>query len=217
MNATVARILLAAVLAGASAAPAAAFTVPIDSNPPSVYLRVGDGGSRQYCYDTWFGRRCPGMLDSSGVVNTVAATVSSADLVATPRVPVAMSSDANQLTSSYEGFTFCNPGELYVGGFVRGGASNGTLRANAPASLTDGSGQTIPFSQISWTSSGIGDGNTPQPVRAGNFDALDGPQTLDMFARNVWHESCLSFRYANAAIVGAGTYRATVTYTLSAP
>lgn len=210
MTLAVVRIALITVLAASASAPSMAYTVNIGSSPDAVFLRVGDGGAGTY-------RGNGGTPGTSATINKVTATVPAAVFVASPRTPVAMVTDTTQVTSSYDGFVFCNANQLYIGGFVRGGTRNGTLAANAPANLTDSSGQTIPFSQISWTSSGIGDGTNAQPVPAGAFDAAGGAQTLATFNRNTWRESCLSFSYANSAIVAAGTYTGRVTYTLSVP
>ena len=90
----------------------------------------------------------------------------------------------------------------------------GPLTATAPATLSNGAGDTVAFSQISWTSSGNGNTGT-QPIPAGNF--ASAVQTLGVFPVNRWNESCHSFSYANDAVVAAGTYTGTVTYTLSTP
>jgi hypothetical protein len=76
------------------------------------------------------------------------------------------------------------------------------------------SGDTIPFTQISWTSSGNGDAGA-EPIPAGAFNG--GTQTLTTFKVNTWNESCHTFSYANAASVASGTYTGRATYTLSAP
>src|SRR3546814_13409619 len=69
---------------------------------------------------------------------------------------LAMTSNTTQSWSSYDNFVFCNvPQQVYVGGFNRGGwfsGGNGVLTVTAPANLTNANGDTIPFSQISWTS-----------------------------------------------------------------
>lgn len=205
-----ARIVLIAALVAVASPPLPAYTVNIGSSPAAVYLRVGDGGAGTY---TGTG----GTPGTSATVNRVSVTVPAATFVAAQRAPVAMATNATQLTSSYDGFVFCTANQLYVGGFVRGGNRNGVLSVDAPAGLTNADGDAIPFSQISWTSSGIGDGNTAQPVPAGTFDAVGGAQTLTTFNRNTWRESCLSFSYANSQIVAAGSYNARVTYTLSVP
>ena len=107
-----------------------------------------------------------------------------------------------------------------MGGFYRStsggaGSATATLRAAVPAGLVNAGGQTIPFSQISWTSSGNGDTGA-QPFPAGTFVA-GGTQTLGTINRNQWAESCHTFRYANTAVFASGTYTGRVTYTLSAP
>jgi len=122
-----------------------------------------------------------------------------------------------RLTSDYDGFTFCNAGQVYVGAFFRLNSTatqNATLSVTAPTSLTNATGDTIPMSQILWTSSGIGDTGA-QPIPAGTFTG--GTQTLATLLRNTWNESCHSFFYRNDAIVAAGTYNARVTYTLATP
>jgi len=88
------------------------------------------------------------------------------------------------------------------------------VQASVPTNLVNGSGNTIPFSQISWTSSGNGDTGA-QPFPAGTF--APGTQTIGNIARNQWAESCHTFRYANANVVAAGTYTGRVTYTLTTP
>src|SRR3546814_13621731 len=82
---------------------------------------------------------------------------------------LAMTSNTTQSWSSYDNFVFCNVRQqVYVGGFNRGGwfsGGNGVLTVTAPANLTNANGDTIPFSQISWTSSGNGDTGA-QPFRS---------------------------------------------------
>src|SRR3546814_19692534 len=57
-----------------------------------------------------------------------------------------------------------------LGGGYRGNHKDGDgmLTVTAPANLTNANGDTIPFSQISWTSSGNGDTGA-QPFPAGTF------------------------------------------------
>jgi hypothetical protein len=90
------------------------------------------------------------------------------------------------------------------------------LSVQVPAALISSSANSIPFSQIRWTSSGNGDGTAAQPVPAGSFVA-GGTQFLANFLRNTWRESCLTFFYQNDQIVPAGTYNGRVTYTLATP
>src|SRR3546814_8060186 len=89
-----------------------------------------------------------------------------------------MTSDATESRSFYDGYQFCNlPEQVYVGGGYRGNHKDGDgmLTVTAPANLTNANGDTIPFSQISWTSSGNGDTGA-QPFPAGTFSG--GVQTL---------------------------------------
>ena len=197
-------------LAACAAVPDAhAFIVSISgSTPRSIYLRVGDGGYS----GTFISNGTP---QNSATVNRVSVTVPAASLG--NGTPLVMTSSATQATSHYDGFAFCNlPNEVYVGGFYRGTASsgNGLLTATVTQPLANASGDTIPFSQISWTSSGNGD-TVAQPFPAGTFTG--GTQTLASFPVNTWRESCHAFSYANSSVVAAGTYNGRVTYTLSVP
>jgi len=129
-----------------------------------------------------------------------------------------MTSDSTQAVSFYDNYSFCNPPtQVYIGGFYRrpGTTGNATLTVTtSAANLVDAAGDTIPFSQISWTSSGNGDSGT-EVIPGGTFTG--GTQTLATFTGNTWNESCHTFSYANAASVAAGTYTGRATYTLSAP
>ena len=128
-----------------------------------------------------------------------------------------MTTNATQASSFYNGFAFCNvPAEIYVGGFMRrpGIGRNGTLTVTTPSALTDGAGDTIPISQISWTSDGNADLGT-EPFPAGTFSG--GTQTLANWTTNTWEESCHTFSYANASIVASGVYTAVAVYTMSMP
>lgn len=196
-----------------SSSVAQAFVVPIaDENPRTVYLRVGDGNFQNNRTYADGGNPRPG-----GAVNTVRVTVSPQDVGTGVFQP--MTAGNARVTSDYDGFAFCQPGQLYVGGFYRGrntvAVDNATLSVNSDISLINGAGDSIPMSQISWTSSGIGDTGT-QPVAAGSFTG--GQQTIATnFTRNTWRESCLSFRYANTDVVAAGSYRGAARFTLAAP
>jgi hypothetical protein len=169
--------------------------VDIGRGPRQLYFRVGDPGTE---------------------INTVSVSVASG--VLGNGVAQQMRSDASQTTSEYDDYVFCNlPNQVYVGGYYRRPNNNpnadATLTIAPPASLTNATGQTIPFSQISWTSSGNGDGGATQPFPSGNFS---GSASIP-FESNSWRESCHSFSYANFAFVAAGTYTGQVVYTLSAP
>lgn len=195
------------VIAMGMAAGAQAYQLTIGASPRSVFLRVGDGGAGYY-------NNSGGVPGSSTEVNKVAVTLTAASLVG--GAPQPMGTDANQANSSLDNFAFCNvPAQIYVGGFNRGTGGTATLKATVPASLQNAATDTIPFSQISWTSSGNGDTGV-QPIPAGTF-AAGATQTLATFPANTWIESCHSFTYANSAIRAAGTYNGQVLYTLSVP
>src|SRR5574337_119311 len=154
---------------------------------------------------------------NNATVNLVSVTVPAAAVGS--GTAQAMTTNSTVGASSYDGFAFCNtPAQLYVGGYYRYNSTTSgaaaTLTATSPANLVSAAGDTIPFTQISWTSSGNGDSGT-QPFPAGSFTGTT--QTLGTIARNQWAESCHTFSYANTAIRPAGTYTGRVTYTLTAP
>lgn len=191
-----------------SALPVLAFTIAITPGTRALYLQVG-AGSFTGNYNTG------GTPLNNSTVNVVSVVVP-ANAVGTggPRV---MTTNSTQANSYWDGYAFCNvPAQIYIGGFFRQPGVTGTavLSATSPATLQTASGSTMPFSQISWTSSGNGDTGA-QPIPAGTFNGAT--QTLTSFGANSWNESCHTFSYANAAVVGAGVYSGRVTYTLSAP
>lgn len=188
---------------------AQAFVVSIDPGARAVYLRVGNGVFSAANYSNG------GTPGSGGPINLVSVSVPAA--VLGNGTNLAMTTNATSGISNYDGFAFCDvPAEIYVGGFYRrNGTGTATLTATVPANLTTTAGDAIPFSQISWTSSGNGDTGA-QPILAGTF-AGGSTQTLASFPVNSWRESCHSFSYGNDAVVAAGTYTGRVVYTLSAP
>lgn len=212
-------LCLALSLALSAMAPAAqAFIVSISGTGlfgrGEVYLRVGDG-----VYSGTYSTSGSGGAGNGGGINIVSVNVPVAALGNGTNLP--MTSNATQASSSYDGYVFCNlPSQVYVGGFNRGGTlgggGNSTLTVTAPINLVNANNNTIPFTQISWTSSGNGDTGTPaQPFLAGSFSG--GLQTVGNFPVNTWRESCHTFSYGNDNFVAAGTYRGRVTYTLSVP
>ncbi|NDK39699.1 hypothetical protein DT603_12685 [Pseudoxanthomonas gei] len=192
---------------------APAYVVTISPGVRAVYLRVGTGTSVTYNSNvTTFGNNGNANNNTINIVSVVVP----ANVVGNG-ANRAMTSNSSQGTSSLDSYAFCDvPAEIYIGGFYRlpGNSGTATLTATVPTSLTNSSGQTIPFSQISWTSSGNGDTGA-QPILAGTF--TPGSQTLASFPVNTWRESCHSFAYGNDAVVAAGTFTGQVTYTLSAP
>lgn len=201
--------MLVVLLSLSAAAPA--FTVTVSTGTRTIYLQVGVGAFT-------------GLMNNNGTpgtntfVNTVSVSVPTAQ-VGTGTAQ-AMTTNSTAANSFWDNFAFCAPpAQLYVGGFYRRNntqAGDGaTLTATVPANLSNGSGGTIPFSQISWTSSGAGDTGA-QPFPAGTFVG-GSTQTIGTIARNQWAESCHTFSYANSNVVASGTYTGTVLYTLSAP
>lgn len=173
-----------------------------------LYLQVGNGSfSGNYSSN--------GTPQTNSTINVVSVTVPAAS-VGTGAAQ-AMTSNSTQSASFYDGFAFCNPpAQVYIGGFYRNTGSSGTatLTATSPTSLSNTGGNTIPFNQISWTSSGNSDTGT-EVIPAGSFTG--GTQTLSTFGVNSWNESCHTFSYANSTIPAAGTFTGRVVYTLSAP
>jgi hypothetical protein len=185
-----------------------AFSFSITPGPRSLFLQVGSGNMTGGSFSTG------GTPGNNATINRVSVTVAPAGLGGGP---VAMATDSTVAASPYDGRTFCTvPAQVYVGGFYRtpGTAANAVLSAATPASLVNTSGDTIAFSTVSWISAGASDTGTTIPN--GTF-AGGASQTLLSIAHNTWFESCLQFSYANAQIVGSGTYTGRVSYTLTAP
>lgn len=197
--------LLALALALASA-HAQAWVLTINPGTRGVFLQIGVGSYTGL-------HNSGGTPQNNATVNTVSVTVA-ANQVGRGTAQ-AMTSNSTQATSFYDGFTVCTPpAQVYVGGWVRtpSGAGSGVLSVTSPASLTSGA-LTIPFTQISWTSTALGD-STPD-IPAGTFTG--GTLALRTIAANTWVENCHTFSYANTVVPGAGTYTGQVTYTLTLP
>lgn len=198
--------LAASVLAGPAAE---AYAVNITAGTRAIYLQVGNGTFT----GTYSGGGTPG---NNATINLVSVTVA-ANAVGSGTAQQ-MTSNSTAANSPYDNFAFCTtPAQVYIGGFFRlpGAVGTATLTVTtSAANLTNASGDTIPFSQISWASGGSGDA-APFTIPAGTFTG--GTQTLTTFPVNTWRESCHTFSYANAAVVASGTYTGRATYTLSAP
>lgn len=191
---------------------AQAFVVPIDPDKRALYLRVGDG---DFSKKNYYNGGKPG--SSSGPANLVWLDVPAAQVGNSIAQPM---NSTSRPTSDWDDFTFCSTNQTYIGGFYRSDNTGGsaTLTATVTADLTSPAGDTIAFSQISWTSSGNGD-TGPQPVPGGSFTGnfASPVQALTTFPVNSWRESCHRFSYANSAVRAAGTYTGTVLYTLTSP
>ncbi|MFO1322830.1 MAG: hypothetical protein U1F15_02095 [Burkholderiales bacterium] len=187
---------------------AGAWVLTISSGPKAAFLQVGNG-SYSGTYQSG------GTPLNNATVNTVSVTVPAS---AVGRgTAQQMTSDSTQSASFYDNFAVCNPpSQVYVGGWVRTptGSGSGVLSVTSPAALTSAtSPATIPFTQISWTSTA--NGSTTPDIPAGTFTG--GTQALRTIAAGTWVENCHTFFYANTAIVSAATYTGQVTYTLVLP
>jgi len=186
--------------------PARAWVLTIAAGPKALFLQVGNG-SYSGTYSSG------GTPLNNATINTVSVTVPASQVGR--GTAQAMTSNSTQSASFYDNFAVCNPpAQVYVGGWVRtpNGSGSGTLSVTSPASLTSGT-TTIPFTQISWTSTANGDATADIP--AGTFNG--GTLALRTIAANNWVENCLTFSYANTLVVAAGTYAGQVTYSLVLP
>lgn len=89
-----------------------------------------------------------------------------------------------------------------------GASATVTLTANSSTALSDGAGHSIPFTDISWTASGLFTGNTFSGAAAQQLNQFTGPGD---------RTGTYSFTYANNTYYPTGTYNGTVTYTVSSP
>lgn len=200
------RLSLAGALAAASV-HSYAFVATISAGPRTLFLQVGAGSMTGGNFSSG------GTPGNNSAINSVSVNVPSAALGTGVQ---AMTTDSTVTTSPYDSFSFCTvPAQVYVGGFYRtpGAAGSGTLSVTSPATLSNGLGDTLPFTSISWVSGGAGDATATIP--SGTF--AGATQTIYSVTRNNWFESCLAFQYANTALIPAGTFTGRVTYTLAAP
>ena len=187
-----------------------AFTVPIASGTPKeIYLQVGVG--------TFTGHlNAGGTPGNNTTVNTASVSVPATSVGNGTAQTLTTNSTVG--ASSWDGYVFCNtPAQMYIGGFYRSTTGNNvaTVTATVPSSLVNTSGDQIPFSSLSWTSSGNGDTGT-QPFPAGTF-VRGSVQTVGFISQNQWAESCWTFSYANSTVPPQGTYKGTVLFTMTAP
>lgn len=200
------RLALTGALVGAGVS-AHAFVANIAAGTRTLFLQVGAGTITGGNFTSG------GTPGNNSTINSVSVNVPSAALGTGVQV---MTTDSTVTNSPYDSFAFCAvPAQVYVGGFYRtpGAAGNATLSVASPPTLSNGLGDTLPFTSISWVSGGTGDATATIP--SGTFTGAT--QTLYSVTRNNWFESCLAFRYANTALVPAGTFTGRVTYTLTAP
>ena len=179
------------------------------ASPQTIYLQVGVGSATGDYING-------GQPEKNTTINSVSVSVA-ASALGTGSAQ-AMTTNSTALVSYWDGYTYCVAGQVYIGGFFR---TTGTttspaqVSATVPAALTDATGDSLPFSKISWTSSGNGDSGA-EPCPAGTF-VNGGVQTVGSMASNTWNESCWTFSLANTGMVAAGSYSGTVVYTMTAP
>lgn len=196
-------VLSTALTAVLFAIEAQAWSLSIASAPRRVFLHVGNG-----------------TIDgNNSLVNRVEVTVPVNQLG--NGTPLPMNSTSTQSNSLYgDNYLTCPTpaSQVMIGASYRRNNNNSPasarLSVTSPANLTNASGDSIPFSEISWTVSAAGSAN-PGVIPAGTFNG--GTQTLATIPANTYIENCHSFRYANSALRAAGTYNGRVVYTLSAP
>lgn len=200
-----------ALLCLAEMAAAHAWSLTITSGSRRLFLHVGNGAM------SGTSGTLNGTAGTSGPVNLVQVTVPAAQMG--NGTDLAMTSDSTQSTSLYaDGYTTCPTpaSQVMVGAGYRrnSGSANATLTVSSPTSLTNAAGDTIPFTEISWTVAAPGS-SAPNVIPAGTFNG--GTQTLATVPGNTYFENCHSYVYANNAVRAAGTYNGRVTYTLSSP
>jgi hypothetical protein len=191
-----AALLSAALCAGA----AQAWVLTVAPGPRAVYLAVGNATTN----------------GANATVNLVSVTVPN-NVVGTGAAQT-MQSSSTQANSPLDNYNVCVPasGQVYIGGFFRLPAASATtavLQVSTPFGLTSGA-NTIPFNQISWSSTALG--NAAADIPAGTFPS-GGTLVLRNFAANSYVENCHTFLYANTVSAPAGQYTGVATYTLTAP
>jgi hypothetical protein len=183
---------------------AQAWTLGVTPASRRVFLHVGNGTAE----------------GNNGTINRVGVSLSAAAVVA--GLPQAMTTNSTQSTSLWgDGGTSCPKpsSQIMVGASYRradahDGPASATLSVSAPPSLTNASGDAIPFSEISWSVAAPGS-REPNVIPAGRFSGVQ--QTLASIPAGNYIENCHSFTYANSAVQAAGTYNGRVTYTLTSP
>jgi hypothetical protein len=187
--------LLVSALAVSSVAQA--FSFDIQPGSRMLYLRIGQGAYQRTGNNFTLG--------DDATVNELAVVVPAAAVGNAVPQAMAMTTADNQPSET------CLPSEVVVGVLYRRGNNGAVATLTATAGVLSSGTGTIPFSQIGWTSSSGG----LQAMASGSFTGT--AQAFPSLGANTYFESCLTFRYLNSAMVGAGTYSGSVTYTLSAP
>ena len=181
--------------------PSEAWILPLSPGSKQLFLQVGVGTASA----------------NNPAVNVVSVSVPAGAIG--DGTPLVMTSDSTQAASPYDGYAVCNPpSQVYVGGSYRqpnnsaSGAAAATLQVSTPSALTNGS-DTIPFSQISWTSTA--NGNATADIPAGTFNG--GTVALTTIGRNFFVENCFIYSYLNQNAAAAGTFSGRAVFTLAVP
>jgi hypothetical protein len=197
------KFLLVLALLSSFVSAAQAWTLTIAAAPRRVYLQVGDG-----------------TFGTSGTVNRVSVTVPTTQVNA--GAGQAMTSDSTQSRSPYDNYLVCSPpAQIFVAAsYQRSSSSNGPatalLQVTSQPNLVNATGDTIAFSQISWSTSSLGTADTtPNVIPPGTFNGAT--QTLATVQANRLIENCHTFSYANTAARAAGIYNGQVVYTITTP
>lgn len=202
-SATAVRRSIAGLVMLGLAMPAPAWILNVgNNNPRRVFLTVGNGST----------------LADNATVNLVSVTVPLANV--TGGTPLAMTTNSTQSNSTYDGFAMCTtPAQIYVGALYQrtngGQPASATLQVTSPANLTSAGGDTIPFTQVSWTTSGPGGDANPSVIPSGTFTGAT--QFLVTVTQGNLYDNCHTFTYANSTLRAAGQYDGRVTYTLTSP
>ena len=191
------RTLLAGLLCCSTMA-ADAWVVAVTPGARKIYLAVGNATTDV----------------ANATINQVSVAVP-ANVVGTGTAQ-AMTSNSTQANSPFSGFNVCvPPNQVYIGGYFREPSTTANvarLQVTTPATLTSGA-DTLPFTQISWTSTALG--NAAADIPAGTFNGAT------LFLRNItsntYVENCHTFTYGNTNLVAAGVYSGRATYTLATP
>ena len=181
-------------------APAHALIFNLGNSPTrQLHLQVGTGGNGAQ------------VMPVNPTVDVVSVTVPAAAL-GNSASQVMSTSNPNTIDPYPPVSLTCSDGrQVLVSAIARVpvGIANATLTVNSSAPLVNATGETLPFSQISWTSS---DNSVP----SGTFNT-GAAQTLLSMTTSQQYMSCHTFSYANTGVVAAGIYRGRVIYTLSMP
>jgi hypothetical protein len=178
--------------------PAQAWVLTVAPGTRAIFLQVGNGANNA----------------SNATINQVSVTVPA--IAVGNAAPQVMTTNSTQANSFFDNFATCNvPAQMYVGGYFRQPTTTtsvASLQVTSPTALTSGT-DTIPFNEISWTSTA--NGNVAADIPAGTFTG--GAQFLVNIPSNRWLENCHTFSYANTTVAPAGTFTGRVVYTLVAP